>query len=394
MSRRSDALAFIKELYYITHIDNLPSILERGILSYERVINENIRYTPIYDEQIVSKRKEIKAPNDKSLWSFANLYFKAQNAMLFRVICEKKLDEIVVLGIRKDVLKLPDVYITTGNAASLNSKILPASQLGQVKREIMEILKMNYWREEDGSKRRTMAECLIPNYVPPEYIQAIYCAGYDVMYKVDAITNYRIPSIFEPSIFFQPNDKYQITENLYIVNGDMFFSRMQTLTISVNTVGIMGKGLASRAKHFFPDLYVKYQDLCRKRILQMGKPYLYKRETSFDYQIADEPQTLQNANSETWFLLFPTKKHWRDRADIHGIERGLQWLQDNYKKLGIKSLATPALGCGLGGLDWEKVGPLLCRYLSEFDISVHIYLPMEKKIPKEQISKKFLLGKD
>jgi hypothetical protein len=168
---------------------------------------------------------------------------------------------------------------------------------------------------------------------------------------------------------------------------------MQTLTISVNTVGIMGKGLASRAKYFFPDLYVHYQDLCRRRILEMGKPFLYKRESSLDHQLADEPETLRNANLETWFLLFPTKRHWRDRADIDGIDKGLQWLRGNYKRLGIKSLAVPALGCGLGQLDWRDVGPVLVKYLSKFDIPVQIYLPMEKPISKELLSKEFLLGK-
>lgn len=161
--------------------------------------------------------------------------------------------------------------------------------------------------------------------------------------------------------------------------------------MSVNCVGVMGKGLASRAKYQFPDVYVYYQDLCRKRILQMGKPRIYKRESSFDYELADEPSTLSGANSETQFLLFPTKQDWRERADIDGIEKGLQWLRDNYKNEGVKSLAIPALGCGLGRLDWRDVGPLMCKYLSSLDIPVWIYLPAERKISEEFLSKEFLL---
>jgi hypothetical protein len=52
-----------------------------------------------------------------------------------------------------------------------------------------------------------------------------------------------------------------------------------------------------------------------------------------------------------WFLLFPTRRHWREKSDIGGIEKGLQWIRDNYRREGIQSLAIPALGCGLGGLD-------------------------------------------
>ena len=123
----------------------------------------------------------------------------------------------------------------------------------------------------------------------------------------------------------------------------------------------------------------------------MGKPYIYKRESSFDYELADEPSTLTNANTETLFLLFPTKQHWRYRADIDGIEKGLQWLRDNYKKAGVTSLAIPALGCGLGWLEWSDVGPLMCEYLSAFDIPVWIYLPAEKKVASEFLSPEFLL---
>ena len=96
----------------------------------------------------------------------------------------------------------------------------------------------------------------------------------------------------------------------------MFFSRLQTLTISVNCVGVMGKGLASRSKYQFPDVYVLYQDLCKQKKLQMGKPYLHKREKSLDYELADDPLSLTNGNGETWFLLFPTKDNWRYKADI------------------------------------------------------------------------------
>lgn len=395
MLRVSGSDTFIKQLFYIAHIDNLQSILRRGILSHERVENENIKYTPIYDAQIISNRREIKAPDGRSLWSFANLYFNARNAMLYRVLCEKNLNDIVVLGIRRDVLNRPGIFVTTGNAASSYSKILPPSQLKEVERIVKRILKMDYWMAEDGSRRQTMAECLVPDFVPPEYIQTIYCPNEEVIKKVKNIvdrSNFSVSISREPSIFFQPYRVIKLTPNLSVVDGDMFFSRMQTLTVSVNTVGIMGKGLASRAKYFFPDLFVHYQELCRKRTLRMGRPYLYKRESSLDYQLADEPQTLSNANLETWLLLFPTKNHWRDRADIHGIEEGLRWLQNHYRRLGIKSLAVPSLGCGLGQLDWQEVGPLLCRYLVKLDIPVHVYLPVEKKVPEELLTKEFLLG--
>lgn len=382
-----------KGLYYITHIDNIPSILKLGILSHERIEKEHIKFTPIYDAKIIANRRERQTPDGKSLWNFANLYFQPRNAMLYRVICEKPIDDIVFLAVRPDILNRQDIFISTGNAAHSASEILPATKGQKIINQIRREAEKEYWTEADGSKRKMMAECLVPDIIQTELIQAIYVANHDAATKVKTLLpQSNLPVIPEPMMFFQPFQKKELTQYLSIVEGDMFFSRMHTLTVSVNIVGIMGKGLASRAKYQFPDVYVFYQDLCRKRKLQMGKPFLYKRESSFDYQLADEPSTLSNGNSETWFLLFPTKRHWRENADIDGIEKGLQWLSDNYNKQGIMSLAIPALGCGLGRLDWRDVGPLMCKYLAAFDIPVWIYLPAERKVPDELLTKEFLLG--
>ena len=207
-------------------------------------------------------------------------------------------------------------------------------------------------------------------------------------------------SEYEQVIFPDPaleTESGKETENqarITLKKGDMFFSKMQTFTISVNTVGVMGKGLALRAKHQFPDVYVLYQDLCRQRKLKMGVPYLYKRSSNFiSTLIEDVPSVASTVteNGHRWFLLFPTKNHWREKSPVAGIEKGLKWLVDNYKTRGIKSLALPALGCGLGGLDWKEIGPLMCKYLQKMEIPSAIYLPLEKQIPKEQLQPEFLL---
>ncbi len=159
--------------------------------------------------------------------------------------------------------------------------------------QIRNAINKEWWSDIDGSKRKIMAECLVPDVVPPEFIQATYVSSYAAAEEVKTKLHPFIvnpPLIPEPNMFFQPHYR-AIFSHLFIVEGDMFFSNMQTLTVSVNCVGIMGKGLASRAKYQFPDVYVFYQDLCKKHILKMGKPYLYKRETSLDYQLADEPST-------------------------------------------------------------------------------------------------------
>lgn len=387
----------LRGIYYITHIDNLRSILDKGILCHKRIEEEKIQFTPIYDAEIVESRKNTKMPNNKTLWDFVNLYFQPRNAMLYRVafFSGKSIDDIIIIGVKSGILSRSDILVTTGNAASPYSDILHPSEVKNSIKNIREQVEKEWWASEDGSKRELMAECLAPNKVSPDNIEEIYVANSKGLKKVKKLLEeYIIPVIPEPSIFFLPSRKISLTENLSLVEGDMFFSRMQTLTISVNTVGIMGGGLASRAKYQFPDVYVAYQDFCRNKVLKMGRPYLYKRETSLDYILADESKILPNANLETWFFLFPTKGHWKEGANIKGIEDGLKWLISNYKKEGIKSLAMPALGCGLGWLDWGTVGPLLCNYLRELDVPVNLYLPVEKKIPDDQLHKDFLLGKN
>jgi len=386
----------IRGLYYITHIKNLPSILEKGILSHSKVISENISFTPIYDEGIVTNRRDRKAPNGRILWEFANLYFQPRNAMLYRILLSSDISpsDIVIIGLKlNEILKREDIYVTDGNAASPYTKFFSSKEINKHIGAILKQTDREWWSDVDSSKRKIMAECLVPDKVGPECISEIYVPTKTVLDKVRSICGEKIPVIFEPRLFFLPSRQIKLTGTLTLVEGDMFFSRMQTLTISVNTVGVMGKGLASRAKYQFPDVYVKYQYLCRKKILKLGKPYLYKREKSLDYELADDVSSLSNLNSHTWFLLFPTKNHWREMSDIEGIKKGLEWLITNYKKEGIKSLAIPALGCGLGGLQWSNMGPILCSYLKKLDIPVNLYLPLEQKIPDDQLSKEFLLGK-
>lgn len=381
----------IRGLYYITHINNIPSILNLGILSHTRIMQDQVSFTPIYDKQIVAHRQKRIAPDGRSLWDFANLYFQPRNPMMYRVKIETN-EDIAVLLVRPDILNRQDAFVSVGNAASLASEIVPAQQGLKAIHAIWNILENDWWREDDGSKRKIMSEFLVPERIEPKYIQSIYVSNHTTAQKVrELVPELTIPVIPEPHKFFRPLRTIPITGTLALVEGDMFFSQMHTLTISVNCVGIMGKGLASRAKYQFPDVYVHYQELCQKKKLKMGSPAVYKRESPLDYQLLDEPLSLEGMNTETWFLLFPTKHHWRERSDKKGIEDGLRWLQDHYKQEGIKSLATPALGCGLGGLEWQDIGPLMCRYLSALAIPVLLYLPREKEIAAEHLTKEFLL---
>jgi len=386
----------ITQLYYITHSRNIPSILERGILSHEIVEREGVPHETVYAPGIVRIRGERQTPDGRTLLSYANLYFQPRNPMLFRVLFQGAplVEDIAILGVDKSVVNLPGVFIAAGNAVYTLSEMYAAGKLKEALSEFENDLALEYWSDKDGSKRRIMAECLVQDRVPPEYVKSIFVANPSAGEKVRALLGDHlgpgVDIVPEPHMFFQPARRSEVTSNLSVIDGDMFFSRMQTLTISVNCVGVMGKGLASRAKYQFPDVYVRYQDLCRNKSLRLGKPYLYKRE---GFEVADQPDSLVGVNGGTWFLLFPTKDHWREQASVPGIRDGLEWFVKRYKEEGIASLAMPALGCGQGGLEWRDMGPLICGYLSTLEIPVQLYLPAEKRIPDVQLAPEFLVGK-
>ncbi len=382
----------IRNLYYITHIDNLPSILEKGILSHERIEDDQVQFARIYNTEIVNVRKGKSTPSQKSLWSYANLYFQPRNPMMYRLVQESGVSDLAVLGVSEKVLQTPDVFISDGNAANTPTQFYPISSGLKMLRQQRKILQSEWWNTLDGSKRKIMAECLVPNSVGPEFINSVYVANEEARMRVsEKIGSRSVSVISEPQMFFQPNKRNKIGENISLIDGDMFFSTLQTLTISVNLQGVMGKGLASRAKYQFPDVYVAYQDACRSRRVTATKPYLYKREGSLDEELADHGSELHTANAVKWFLLFATKRKWRENSRMEDIEGGLDWVQRNFQKEGIKSLAMPALGCGLGRLDWKDVGPLMCKYLHGIGIPVAIYLPREGTIPQEYLNESHLL---
>lgn len=155
-----------------------------------------------------------------------------------------------------------------------------------------------------------------------------------------------------------------------VLVGNLFDSECQTLVNTVNTVGIMGTGIALEFKKRFPDMFEDYARRCAEGKVKLGEPYLYKRITP------------------PWILNFPTKKHWRSVSKVSDIIRGLEYLEQHYKEWGITSIALPPLGCGHGQLEWNIIGPTLYRNMRKFDIPVELYAPAGT--PPEELTPEFL----
>ena len=146
------------------------------------------------------------------------------------------------------------------------------------------------------------------------------------------------------------------------VEGDMFASDCDILVNTVNCVGVMGRGIALEFKNKFPKNFTQYANACRKGTIKPG---------------------LMNIFRENGLVIvnFPTKRHWRDPSRLDDVEAGLKsFVYEMSTRIDLQgcNVAMPKLGCGLGGLDWETVGPMIFEYCDGLDQNVLVFGPLPK----------------
>lgn len=124
--------------------------------------------------------------------------------------------------------------------------------------------------------------------------------------------------------------------------GDLLRADVDALVNAVNCRGVMGKGLALQFKKTFPDVFTAYQVACDAGGVRIGEVHIVERPRS--------PRFVIN---------FPTKDDWRKPSKLEFIEAGLVDLVEQVRLRQIESVAIPPLGCGLGGLDWSVVRPMI-----------------------------------
>lgn len=144
--------------------------------------------------------------------------------------------------------------------------------------------------------------------------------------------------------------------------GNLLNATTEALINTVNTVGVMGKGIALQFREAYPTNYKVYREACKAGTFKTGQILA----------VLDG-----NVTSQKWIINFPTKAHWKGNSQYSYIESGLKALKEKLIELGIKSVALPPLGCGNGGLDWDKVKPMIEAELSDLDIDILVFEPNE-----------------
>ena len=146
-----------------------------------------------------------------------------------------------------------------------------------------------------------------------------------------------------------------------IVEGNIIEADAQALVNTINTVGVMGKGIALQFKKAFPEMFEEYEAACKAKSLQPGQMHVHDRGQLFN------PRYIIN---------FPTKRPWKGKSKLVDIKAGLGALVEELKARDIKSVAIPPLGCGHGGLDWDEVRPLIELAMDRLpEVEALIYSP-------------------
>lgn len=170
--------------------------------------------------------------------------------------------------------------------------------------------------------------------------------------------------------------------------GDILKAKADALVNTVNCVGVMGRGIALQFAKAFPEMFQAYEAACKRGEVEPGKVLTH------DLNRFEQPHYVINV---------PTKKHWRGKSRMEYVEAGLAALVEEVRRLGIKSVAVPPLGCGLGGLEWSDVRPRIEEAFSAVpDVHALVFEPKgapsaeamakEQKKPNMTEGRALLLG--
>jgi O-acetyl-ADP-ribose deacetylase (regulator of RNase III) len=158
-----------------------------------------------------------------------------------------------------------------------------------------------------------------------------------------------------------------------VVQGNLLEAKVEALVNTVNTVGVMGKGIALQFKRAFPENFKAYEKASKKGELEIGKMF------TFDLGAFSSPRFIIN---------FPTKEHWRGNSKLEYIDAGLNDLVNEVRRLKIISIAIPALGCSNGGLAWQNVRPRIEAAFADLtSAEVLLFAPLEADATVQLLTK-------
>jgi hypothetical protein len=192
----------VKELHYITPIENLPSILEKGILSHK--LAQRVPHDSVALEAVQDRRKNKVIPRGRSLHDYVNLYFDARNPMLYLRLNQHA--ELCILRVNPSVMELPGVVIADHNASSGYARFFPYPD--GLKYIDKDTVYAEYWTHPDDAiaemehKSKKCAEVLVPDLVKPDYVLGA-CVSCAAALKSCGMTGVAISVTIDTHLFFR-----------------------------------------------------------------------------------------------------------------------------------------------------------------------------------------------
>jgi hypothetical protein len=190
----------ILELHCIMPMDNLSSVLQHGILSYERAAA--LLHRSVAMPEVQERRDQKQVPGGLRLHQYANLYFHARNPMLFKRLDQA--DTLCVMQVNRDVMQLPGVVLTDQNAASDYVRFLALAQIGEI--DMNRVYALD-WRHQDRitfyrQKAAKCAEVLVPGQVEPRFLIGAHVVDAAARDRLSAL-GFHLPIAITPALFFR-----------------------------------------------------------------------------------------------------------------------------------------------------------------------------------------------
>lgn len=345
----------IEFLYHITHVENMPSIVEHGIWSHNAARQ---RFGPenISDPKVQGIRAG-KTCFGHDLHNCVCLFFNTINPMC----CLKREEDVAVLRLSPSLLEHDRSFFSDGNAAAGPTEFY--NDLKELEKLDWECIHYDYKVKDDSEKekerkRKCAAEVLVPENISFDMVKEIVVKTEGIRQKLKIAfdksrTSYnRICErvAVDPTLF----DRRSVVKT-----GNIFATKRQTLVNTVNCVGVMGAGIALEFRFRMPAMFERYVELCRAGHFAIGKLWIYKPPTG--------------ARDNRWVLNFPTKYHWKHPSKHEYLEAGLEKFVSAYRGKNIQSIAFPMLGATNGGLDEDESLAIMKRHLVKCCIPVEIY---------------------
>jgi hypothetical protein len=198
--RRAD----VHELHYIVAIDNLASILKRGIYSYSRMIAEGLTHVSVANADVQARRDRKVPGTDRTVHDHACLYVNGRNPMMFTLARNGGAERLAVLGVSTDVLDIHEAVIADANAAAGFTRFFPSPEgIEQIDRAVVYA---KYWTHDDPleqvrHKQAMCAEVLVPDAIEPEHIERIHVSCEESRKRVRGLTDF--PVDVTPGLFFE-----------------------------------------------------------------------------------------------------------------------------------------------------------------------------------------------